>query len=120
MDALPVTVTQQWGIFGNLFFSLSRTPRYEARTQHLESVQKATKATTIRKKFRFEYDEKGARTGICSSICLRAMSGPSPLLERFQAKWTPVRVKKTRQIKNLEPRFDSIEAEKALVQIFKM
>jgi hypothetical protein len=36
------------------------------------------------------------------------------ILERFQAKWTPVRVKKTRQIKNLEPRFDSIEAEKAL------
>jgi hypothetical protein len=42
--------------------------------------------------------------------------------ERFQAKacpaldagWTPVRVKKTRQIKNLEPRFDSIETEKAL------
>jgi hypothetical protein len=28
---------------------------------------------------------------------------------RFQAKWRPVRVKKTRQIKNLEPRFDSIE-----------
>ena len=37
------------------------------------------------------------------------------LVERFQAKWTPVRVKKTRQIKNLEPRFDSIETEKALV-----
>src|SRR6202166_1272194 len=35
-------------------------------------------------------------------------------LKRFQAKWTPVRVKKTRQIKNLEPRFDSIETEKAL------
>jgi hypothetical protein len=35
-------------------------------------------------------------------------------LERFQAKWKPVRVKKTRQIENLEPRFDSIEAEKAL------
>jgi hypothetical protein len=35
-------------------------------------------------------------------------------LERFQAKWKPVRVKKTRQIKNLEPRFDSIEAERAL------
>jgi hypothetical protein len=31
----------------------------------------------------------------------------------FQAKWGPVRVKKTRQIKNLEPRFDSIETEKA-------
>jgi hypothetical protein len=37
--------------------------------------------------------------------------------ERFRAKacpgldpgWVPVRVKKTRQIKNLEPRFDSIE-----------
>jgi hypothetical protein len=36
------------------------------------------------------------------------------ILKRFQAKWKPVRVKKTRQIKNLEPRFDSIEAEKAL------
>src|SRR5258708_6750961 len=35
-------------------------------------------------------------------------------LERFQTKWRPVRVKKTRQIKNLEPRFDSIETEKAL------
>jgi hypothetical protein len=31
--------------------------------------------------------------------------------------WTPVRVKKTRQIKNLELRFDSIETEKALVAI---
>ena len=36
--------------------------------------------------------------------------------ERFQAKWRPVRVKKTRQIKNLEPRFDSIETEKALAK----
>src|SRR5258708_387207 len=36
------------------------------------------------------------------------------VLERFQAKWSPVRVKKTRQIKNLESRFDSIETEKAL------
>jgi len=43
--------------------------------------------------------------------------------ERFPAKacpaldagWTPVRVKKTRQIKNLEPRSDSIGTEKALV-----
>jgi len=31
---------------------------------------------------------------------------------RFQAKWTPVRVKKTRQNDNLEPGFDSIETEK--------
>jgi hypothetical protein len=38
------------------------------------------------------------------------------LLERFPAKWTPVRVKKTRQIKNLEPRSDSIGTEKALVR----
>jgi hypothetical protein len=35
-------------------------------------------------------------------------------LERFQAKWRPVRVKKTRQIMKLEPRFDSVETEKAL------
>jgi hypothetical protein len=40
-------------------------------------------------------------------------------LERFRAKWTPVRVKKTRQIKNLEPRFDSIETEKALAARFR-
>ena len=32
---------------------------------------------------------------------------------RCQAKWTPVRVKKTRQIKNPESRFDLIETEKA-------
>ena len=46
-------------------------------------------------------------------------------LERFQAKacpgldpgWIPVRVKKTRQIKKLEPRFDSIETAKALVAV---
>jgi hypothetical protein len=36
-----------------------------------------------------------------------------PTRERFPARWKPVRVKKTRQTKNLEPRFDSIE-EKAL------
>jgi hypothetical protein len=35
-------------------------------------------------------------------------------LERFRAKWIPARVKKTRQIRNLEPRFDFIETEKAL------
>jgi hypothetical protein len=43
----------------------------------------------------------------------RRFRWPDPM-ERFQAKWRPVRVKKTRQINNLEPRFDSIEAEKAL------
>src|SRR5439155_9354258 len=34
-------------------------------------------------------------------------------LERFPAKWGPVRVEKTRQIKNPEPRSDSIGTEKA-------
>ncbi|MEH2504144.1 hypothetical protein V1290_002955 [Bradyrhizobium sp. AZCC 1578] len=33
--------------------------------------------------------------------------------ERFPAKWEPVRGKKTRQIKNPEPRSDSIGTEKA-------
>ena len=33
--------------------------------------------------------------------------------ERFPAKWEPVRVKKTRQNKNLEPRSDLIGTEKA-------
>jgi hypothetical protein len=36
------------------------------------------------------------------------------LLERFRAKWTPVRVKKTRQNKNLEFGSDSIRTENAL------
>src|ERR1700752_4358617 len=35
-------------------------------------------------------------------------------LERFRAKWTPVRVKKTRQNKRLEPGSDSIRTDKAL------
>ena len=38
-------------------------------------------------------------------------------LERFRAKWIPVRVRKTRQNKNLEPRFNSIETERALGSI---
>jgi hypothetical protein len=43
------------------------------------------------------------------------LGSPTGTKERFQAKWSQVRVKKTRQIKNLEPRFDSIETEMALV-----
>src|ERR1700761_9593264 len=35
-------------------------------------------------------------------------------LERFRAKWTPVRVKKTRQNKKLEPGSDSIRTVRAL------
>jgi len=38
-------------------------------------------------------------------------------LERLPAKWKPVRVKKTRQNKNLESRSDSIGTEKALVAV---
>src|SRR5690606_2500892 len=41
-------------------------------------------------------------------------AGLAGILERVRAKWIPVRVKKTRQNKKLEPGFDSIEAEKAL------
>jgi hypothetical protein len=35
--------------------------------------------------------------------------------ESFRAKWIPVRVKKTRQTKRLEPGSDSIRTDKALV-----
>src|SRR4051794_19870269 len=42
--------------------------------------------------------------------CVRAVGR----LERFRAKWIPVRVKKTRQNKNLEPGSDSIRTQKAL------
>ena len=37
-------------------------------------------------------------------------------LERFRAKWIPVRVKKTRQNKRLEPGSDSIRTDKALAR----
>jgi hypothetical protein len=39
---------------------------------------------------------------------------PFEIPEHFQAKWTPVRVKKMRQNKNINPRSDSIGTEKAL------
>ncbi len=37
---------------------------------------------------------------------------PSRGLKRFPAKWSPVRVKKTRQTRNLDPRSDSIGTER--------
>src|SRR4051812_21122183 len=40
--------------------------------------------------------------------------GGAHALKRFRAKWIPVRVKKTRQNKNLEPGADSITTGKAL------
>jgi steroid 5-alpha reductase family enzyme len=46
------------------------------------------------------------------SVFKRSM--PSDLIRG----WRPIRVKKTCQIENLEPRFDSIETEKALARIF--
>jgi hypothetical protein len=49
-----------------------------------------------------------------ASIRSWARSAAGYCLERFRAKWMPVRVKKTRQNKNLEPRSDSIGTEKAL------
>jgi hypothetical protein len=50
-----------------------------------------------------------------SPLQIDAVARAKPL-ERFRAKWVPVRVKKTRQNKNLEPRSDSIGTEKALDQ----
>src|SRR5258708_26296294 len=48
------------------------------------------------------------------------ISSATELLERFQAKWIPVRVKKTRQNKRIEPRSDSIGTEKALELRFRL
>ena len=52
--------------------------------------------------------------------CVARLSGMKSTddlqLQHFQAKWTPVRVKKMRQYKDLEPRSDSIGTEKALGQ----
>jgi hypothetical protein len=42
------------------------------------------------------------------------VSDAFPQTKAFSAKWIPVRVKKTRQNKKLEPRSDSIGTEKAL------
>ena len=66
-----------------------------------------------------------APTGYFAWGCFRYFSLEAAWLARFQAKacpgldpgWIPVRVKKTRQIKNLESRFDSIETAKALVAV---
>src|ERR1700716_3320602 len=46
--------------------------------------------------------------------CIGLQSVPSEACLGLDPGWRPVRVKKTRQIKNLEPRFDSIETDKAL------
>src|SRR5450755_3362659 len=56
----------------------------------------------------------GRRVGLMIAPRSKIRSKDYPEILPFQAKWRPVRVKKTRQIKNLEPRFDSVETEKAL------
>jgi len=64
----------------------------------------------------FVSEQEGSRRGgneDTGTPRLRNIEGEAGL-KRFQAKWGPVRVKKTRRINNLEPRFDSIETEKAL------
>jgi hypothetical protein len=51
-----------------------------------------------------------------SQSCATSMaSSATRVLERFQAKWLPVGVKKTRKDKELEPLSDAIRSEKALV-----
>jgi hypothetical protein len=52
---------------------------------------------------------KARGTGKMPGFRAKTCPGPDP-------GWIPVRVKKTRQIKKLEPRFDSIETETALVR----
>jgi hypothetical protein len=61
---------------------------------------------------RLSEDQKRVLDGLLSKF----FSARQP--RAFSSEVEPVRVKKTRQIKNLEPRFDSIETEKALAQGF--
>ena len=64
---LPATVTQQRGVSGSFYYYLhADAPRDRARTQRVESVQKATEVRAIREMVRFECDKKGA----CSDIGL--------------------------------------------------
>src|SRR5262249_26278337 len=56
----------------------------------------------------------GKRAEGAARLPANARSGAEGRVERFRAKWIPVRVKKTRQTKNLEPRSDAIGTGKAL------
>ena len=58
MDALPDTVTQRRGEFGNRFSDLfiQSAPLLDAHTQLPESVQKATELIWFWKFVGFEYD----------------------------------------------------------------
>src|SRR5882672_4872691 len=61
------------------------------------------------RRHRYRYDRRGPVPRFASTSSVLH-------LERFPAKWMPVRVKKTRQNKKIEPRSDSIGTEKALVK----
>jgi len=63
----------------------------------------------------YALDHDGCWSAVGQNIIAQLRErGLEARLERFPAKWTPVRVKKTRQNKKLEPRSDSIGTEKAL------
>jgi predicted alpha/beta-hydrolase family hydrolase len=68
---LPGTATQQRGGPGS-FYCLGHPerPTCQARTQHVESVQKTTNTYTNGAMFRFGSDEKVASTGNCPNIGL--------------------------------------------------
>jgi hypothetical protein len=59
-------------------------------------------ANIDRAKFEQQYGGILARA---QPVCARGMEFFGAVLERFRAKWIPVREKKTRQNKNLELRF---------------
>jgi len=48
------------------------------------------------------------------ALTIRKIASQTTILERFPAKWIPVRVRKTSQIENESLRSDSIGTEKAL------
>jgi hypothetical protein len=59
-------------------------------------------------------NSRGDYPGSKPAAVFHAIASEGCAPERFPAKWIPVRVKKTRQNKSLEPRSDSIGTEKAL------
>jgi hypothetical protein len=78
------------------------------------SVECLGKSRSHHDKRASDADRSTTRVDTFASCARLALAGHSrhtwPGLERFPAKWTPVRVKKARRIKNLEPRSDSFLA----------
>ncbi len=75
-------------------------------TPGADETKCATRKAALRKRPR--------TPSMCLAALLRLRSDCMCQLERFRAKWIPVRVKKTRQNKNLEPGSNSIRTGKAL------